>query len=165
MAGKRVHHEGGRTRTAGLGRRSLPPSRQEDGAWDQTVSGRGGEREWIPDRLQRYTCARSLQSCPLFTTLFTVAHQVPLSMEFSRQQYWSGLPCPTSGDFLDSGIEQYLFYLRQSLPSEPSGSPQGNYTPIKEKSVGQPRLSLKSRTDSVFSLFIRMDLKPRNISC
>ena len=51
MAGKKVHHEGGRTRTAVLGGRSLPPSRQEDGAWDQTVSGRGDERERTPDRL------------------------------------------------------------------------------------------------------------------
>ena len=33
-----------------------------------------------------------------FTTLQTVAHQAPLSMGFSRQEYWSGLPCPLSGD-------------------------------------------------------------------
>ena len=34
----------------------------------------------------------------LFATLWTTAHQVPLSMKFSRQEYWSGLPCPLSGD-------------------------------------------------------------------
>ena len=33
------------------------------------------------------------------------AHQAPLSMEFSRQEYWSGLPCPPPGDLPDSGIE------------------------------------------------------------
>ena len=41
----------------------------------------------------------------LFATLWTVAHQAPLSMGFSRQEYWSGLPCPPPGDLLDPGIE------------------------------------------------------------
>ena len=36
---------------------------------------------------------------------WTVAHQAPLSMEFSRQKYWSGLPFPTSGDLSNPGIE------------------------------------------------------------
>ena len=35
----------------------------------------------------------------------TVAHQAPLSMGFSRQQYWSGLPCPSPGDLPDPGIK------------------------------------------------------------
>ena len=41
----------------------------------------------------------------LFVTLWTVAHQAPLSMGFSRQEYWSGLPCPPPGDLPDPGIE------------------------------------------------------------
>ena len=41
----------------------------------------------------------------LFTTLWTVAHQAPLSMGFSRQDYWSGLPFPSPGDLPDPGIE------------------------------------------------------------
>ena len=41
----------------------------------------------------------------LFATLWTIACQAPLSMGFSRQEYWSGLPCPLSGDLLDPGIE------------------------------------------------------------
>ena len=40
-----------------------------------------------------------------FVTLWTVAHQSPLSMEFSRQEYWSGLPFPSPGDLPDPGIE------------------------------------------------------------
>ena len=36
--------------------------------------------------------------------LWTVASQAPLSMEFSRQEYWSGLPFPTPGDLLDPGV-------------------------------------------------------------
>ena len=40
----------------------------------------------------------------MFATLWTVA-QPPLPMGFSRQEYWSGLPCPPPGDLLDLGIE------------------------------------------------------------
>ena len=36
-------------------------------------------------------------SVQLFATLWTIAHQAPLSMGFSRQEYWSGFPCPPSG--------------------------------------------------------------------
>ena len=45
--------------------------------------------------------------CPvqLFATPWTVAHQAPLSMEFSRQEYWSGLPFPSPGDLPNPGIE------------------------------------------------------------
>ena len=41
----------------------------------------------------------------LFVIPCTVAHQAPLSMGFSRQEYWSGLPCPSPGDLPDPGIE------------------------------------------------------------
>ena len=41
----------------------------------------------------------------LFLTLWTVAHQALLSMRFSRQEYWSGLPCPSSGDLPNPGME------------------------------------------------------------
>ena len=41
----------------------------------------------------------------LFATPWTVAHQVPLSMGFFRQEYWSGLPFPPPGDLSDPGIE------------------------------------------------------------
>ena len=50
-------------------------------------------------------CAQLLSHVQLFGTPWTVAHQAPLSMEFSRQEYWSGLPFPTSGDFPNPGIE------------------------------------------------------------
>ena len=42
---------------------------------------------------------------PLFVTLWTVAHQAPLSMGFSRQEYCSELPCPPQGDLSDPGTE------------------------------------------------------------
>ena len=46
--------------------------------------------------------AKSLHSCP---TPWTVAHQAPLSMGFSRQEYWSGMPFLPPGDLPDPGIE------------------------------------------------------------
>ena len=40
-----------------------------------------------------------------FVTLWIIAHQAHLSMGFSRQEYWSGFPCPPLGDLLDPGTE------------------------------------------------------------
>ena len=48
--------------------------------------------------------SRFSQVC-LFVTLWIVAHQTPLTMGFSRQEYWSGLPRPPLGDLPDPGIE------------------------------------------------------------
>ena len=48
------------------------------------------------------TCFSRVQ---LFAALWTVAHQAPLSLGFSRQEYWSGLPFPPPGDLSNSGIE------------------------------------------------------------
>ena len=45
------------------------------------------------------------KSCPALATPYTVACQAPLSMGFSRQEYWSGLPFPSPGDLSDPGIE------------------------------------------------------------
>ena len=41
----------------------------------------------------------------LFATRWTADHQAPLSMELSRQEYWSGLPCPPPGDLPNQGME------------------------------------------------------------
>ena len=45
------------------------------------------------------------KSCPTLETLWTVACQAPLSVGFSRQEYWSVLPCSPPGDLPDPGIE------------------------------------------------------------
>ena len=50
-------------------------------------------------------CAQSLSCVQLFVTPWTVSHQAPLSMEFSRQEYWSGLPFPSPGDLPDPATE------------------------------------------------------------
>ena len=63
----------------------------------------------------------SLSHVQLLVTPWTVARQTPLSMEFSRQEYCSGLPFPSPGDLPDPGIKSESSALQaDSLPSEPS---------------------------------------------
>ena len=74
----------------------------------------------------QWTCMLSLFSHVwLFATPWTVAHQAPLSMGFSRQEYWSGLPCPPPGDLPDPGIKptspESLALQEDSLPGKPVG--------------------------------------------
>ena len=58
----------------------------------------------------------------LFASPWTVVRQARLSMGFSRQEYWSGLPFSSPGDLLDPGIEPGSPALQaDSLPSEPTG--------------------------------------------
>ena len=49
--------------------------------------------------------AKSLSCVQLFATLWTVAHQAPLSRGFARQEYWNGLPFPPPGDLPDPSIK------------------------------------------------------------
>ena len=67
-------------------------------------------------------CAKTFHHVQLFVTLWTVAHQASLSMEFSRQEYWSGFLFPFSGDLPNPGKEPKSPALQaDSLPSEPPG--------------------------------------------
>ena len=67
---------------------------------------------------------KSLSRVRLFATPWTIAYQAPLSMGFSRQDYWSGLPFPSPGDLLNPGIEPGSPKLQaDTLPSEPPGKP------------------------------------------
>ena len=60
-----------------------------------------------------------LRHMRLFATTWTVAHQAPLSMGFSRQEHWSGVPLPSPGDLPDPGIKPRSFALQADcLPSE-----------------------------------------------
>ena len=59
----------------------------------------------------------------MFLTPWTVAHQAPLSVRFSRQEYWSGLPFPTPGDHPNPGIKSSASALQEdSLPVSHLGS-------------------------------------------
>ena len=71
-------------------------------------------------RLSIYMKERFAQSCQIFVTPWTVACQVPLSLEFSRQEYWKGLPFPSPGDVPNPEIKPRSSALQaDSLPSEP----------------------------------------------
>ena len=65
------------------------------------------------------------KSCPTLATPWTEARQTPLSMGFSRQEYWSGLPFPSSGDLPDPGIE----------PQCPALQADSLLTELPEKSI------------------------------
>ena len=75
-----------------------------------------------------YVCVCLLLShVQLFAMPWTVAHQAPLSMGFSRQEYWSGLPFPSPGDLPNPWIEPMSPALQaDSLPSKPPGKPNNN---------------------------------------
>ena len=65
---------------------------------------------------------KSLSRVRLFATPWTVTHQAPLSMGFSRQEYWSDLPFPSPGDLPNPGIEPRSPALQaDALTSEPPG--------------------------------------------
>ena len=71
---------------------------------------------------------KSLSRVRLFATPWTVAHQAPLAMGFSRQQYWSGLPFPSPEDLPDPGIESRSAALQaEALTSEPPGKLYAEY--------------------------------------
>ena len=60
----------------------------------------------------------------LFVAPWSIAHKAPLSIDFSRQDYWSGLPFPSLGDLSNSGIELRSPTLEVDfLSSEPPGKP------------------------------------------
>ena len=80
--------------------------------------GRGGEKVKVK--------VKSLSHVRLFATPWTVARQAPLSMGFSRQEYWSGLPFPSPGNLPDPGIEPRSPALQaDALTSEPPGKYRG----------------------------------------
>ena len=102
---------------------------------DKTVSSINGiEKNWINTyRAMKLDCyltpltkseVKLLSHVHLFATPWTVAYKAPLSMEFSRQEYWSGLPFPSPGDLPDPGIKPRSPALQaDALPSEPPGKP------------------------------------------
>ena len=72
-----------------------------------------------------FTCAQSLSCVQLLANPWTVAHWAPLSMEFSRQKYWSGIPFPSPGDLPDPGIELVSPALAgEFFTTEPPGKPE-----------------------------------------
>ena len=84
---------------------------------------------------------KSLSRVQLFETPWTISYQAPLSLEFSRQEYWSGSPFPSPGDLPNPGIEPGSPILQADvLPSEPPGKP-----PCELVQVGPKNRSFKGR--------------------
>ena len=70
------------------------------------------------------SCVQSLSCVQLFATPWTTAHQAPLSVEFSRQEYYSRLPFATPGDLPDPGIKPAALALAgRFFTTEPAGKP------------------------------------------
>ena len=86
------------------------------GGWRESEIKLGQSRKW---KCYLLSCVR------LFVTPRTVAHQAPLSIRFSRQEYWTGLPFPSPWDLPKPGIKPGSPALQaDSLPAEPPGKPQ-----------------------------------------
>ena len=83
-------------------------------------------RPWGRSSLQSLfvVVVQSSSHVPLFVTPWTVAPQSPLSMEFSRVEYWNGLPFSPPGDFPDPGIKPMSPALAgRFFTAEPPGKP------------------------------------------
>ena len=73
-----------------------------------------GKRDYENGFIYHEVKVKSLSHVQLFVSLRTVAYKVPPSMEFSRQEYWSGLPIPSPGDLPDPGMEHRLITDKES---------------------------------------------------
>ena len=75
-------------------------------------------------RVLKVVVVESLSGVQFFATLWTVAQKTPLSMEFTRQEYWSKLPFPPPGDLPDPGIKPTSSALAgEFFITEPPGKP------------------------------------------
>ena len=82
-------------------------------------------------KLNKWKKVKSLSRVQLFATPWTIAYQGPLSMGFSWQEYWSGLPFPSPGDLPKPGIAPGSPPLRaDALPSEPPEKPFSYLEPV-----------------------------------
>ena len=97
--------------------------------------------------INRFTPWWKLLSCvQLFETPWTIAGQAPLSMGFSRQEYWGGLSFPSPGDLPDLEIESVSPALQaDSLPSEPPGKPDDQQMQKKVLTKFGTHLRLKKK--------------------
>ena len=121
---------------------------QEVYKWQQHGGRKLGITIWLKQ-------VKLLSRVWLFATPWTVAHQAPPTMEFSRQEYWSGLPFSPPGDLPGPGIESgSLARWADALPSKPSGiAKQISYDlsrvePKKNKKINKQKKSrYREQTD------------------
>ena len=80
----------------------------------------------------------------LFATPWAIAHQAPLSMGFSRKEYWNGLPCPLPGDLPHPGIKPASSALQvDSLPLSHQGSQWNGTAPKENLKIREPRVPIE----------------------
>ena len=100
-------------------------------------------RRWV---LNGSVIAQLLSHVQLFATPWTPAHQVPLSMGFPRQEYWSGLSLPSLEAFLDPGIKSLFPALAgRFVTTETPGKPKQQYTPPKTSLIRNKKIFLFAR--------------------
>ena len=84
--------------------------------------------------------AHMLRHVQLYAALWTVAHQAPLSMGFSRQEYWSGLPFPPPGDPSDPGIKSASLVSTpladRFFTTVPPGKPMNELLSLRVREIG-----------------------------
>ena len=109
----------------------------EGNSWDTKINKKHGSYPQENYALEAKMCAQSVVSCCpcwlcgqflscvwLSVTPWTIARQAPLSLGFSRQECWSGLPCPPPGDLPDPGIQSVSpTFAARFFTAEPPGKP------------------------------------------
>ena len=117
-------------------------SQQCDWGWGTFESTADGLESEVNHLGSGCAVCQSLSCVQLFMTPWPGAHQSPLSMGFSRQEYWSGLPLPSPGDLPNPGIKPPTLQA-DSLPSEPPEKPRCNKAPKKPRTpqLGWPSWS------------------------
>ena len=119
--------------------------------WEKYSWRETGKTEWKQAVWEGSACMQShFSRVPLSVTLWTVARQTPLSMGFSRQGYWSGLPCPPPGDLPNPGIEPaspeapalQADYLSLSHQVSPEGVESSTILNLKHDCLSQQRYKL-----------------------
>ena len=101
-------------------------------------------------KLKLLTCVR------LFATPWTVAYQVPPSMGFTSQEYWSGLPFSSPGDLPKQGIEPgYPALQADALPSEPPGKLEGTYLNTIKAIYENPKANIILNGEKLKAFFLK----------
>ena len=90
-----------------------------------------------PSPWKKLSSAKHVQLCPAHCDPMDCSLQAPLSMEFSRQEYWSGLPCPPPGDLPGPWIQPSslvsLTLAGRFFPTEPPGKIPQNWSSVPER--------------------------------
>ena len=96
--------------------------------------------------LYTYICVCVCSHARLFITPWTVACQAPLSMEFSKQEYWSGLPFPPPGDLPNQGQNPHLLCLLHWHADSLLTAPPGKLINFHDINLSSTPLTYKNKT-------------------